>query len=279
MTVQAPNATSAMSEHEFEEIREMCYQHCGINLQGKEVLVFARLSNQVRKMGLSSFREYCEKVKGDSSGQLMASMIDVLTTNHTSFFREPQHFEFLRKKILPALKPSDSISVWSAACSSGEEPFSIAISLLEELGEKAASRIHILATDVSTRMLKKAERGCYPEDSFSGIPMEMLHRYLLKGLGPSRGVYKVKEKVRALIEFRHANLMESFAHLGRFSVIFCRNVMIYFDQPTQQRLVHRLADCLLPGGYLLVGHSESLNSTRQPLRYIAPAIYRKDGGV
>ena len=203
----------------------------------------------------------------------MIALLDALTTNFTSFLREATHFDFLRKTIAPAL--TGPIRIWSAACSTGEEPYSIALSLLEELGLPAASRIHILASDISSRALATAERGAYEEARCRDLPPEWLRRYLLRGSGNWNGWFRVKPLVRGMIGFERLNLIEHFPPGQRFHTIFCRNVMIYFDKETQAALVNRFASCLEPGGYLLIGHSETLTGLRHPYHYVKPAVYRK----
>jgi chemotaxis protein methyltransferase CheR len=181
----------------------------------------------------------------------------------------------LRQTVLPGLLGRDRIAIWSAACSTGEEPYSIAFTLLEELGEAAFSKVRILATDISTRVLAIAQRGIYAADRFEGIPAHRLRRCLLRGEGRFHDIYQVKREVRSAVEFRRLNLMEPLLHTNAFSVIFCRNVMIYFDKPTQQDLVNRLAGCLEPAGHLFIGHAESLSGVAHPLQYVRPAVYRK----
>lgn len=271
----------AMQASHFEQIRQMVYEFCGVDLRGKQVLVGTRLSKKVRDSGFSSFDMYCEQVRKDPNGPLFSTMIDALTTNHTSFFREEQHFEFLRNVILPELSKPSRISIWSAACSSGEEPYTIAFSLFEALGVQALSGVSILASDVSLRVLEYARRGMYPASRLQSIPAPVLHGCLLKGFGQYEDFCLVKPEIRSRIEFRQINLLEDCSALGPFDVIFCRNVMIYFDQETQQRVVNKLASRLVPGGYLLIGHSESLNGIEHPLHYVRPATYRKavSGGV
>jgi chemotaxis protein methyltransferase CheR len=265
-----------LTGREFEQIRRLAYEKFGLDLRnGKEPLVSMRLGKKIRELNLRSFQEYYRHVMEDQTGEALTAMIDALTTNHTSFFREAAHFEFLRQAILPGLRQRERIAIWSAACSTGEEPYSIAFCLLEELGEPALTKIRILATDISTRVLASARRAAYPADRFDGVPTHQLRRYLLRGEQRWKGWYRVKPEVRAVVEFRRLNLMEQFSQLGPFSVIFCRNVMIYFDKPTQQDLVNRLAGRLEPGGYLLIGTAESLNRVDHPLRYVQPAIYRK----
>jgi chemotaxis protein methyltransferase CheR len=262
---------------EFDRICKVVYEHCGIDLHnGKQSLVAARLGKKLRELGQKTFLEYLDSVAADRSGAAMTSMIDSLTTNHTSFFREPRHFDFLRKSILPALRKRSQIQIWSAACSSGEEPYTIAMSLLEEAPDIAA-KIRIKATDISTRVLEKARRGVYAADRFEGIPLPLLQRYLLKGQNAASNTYRFKNEIRAMIEFQHLNLMEKLPEGYRCSVIFCRNIMIYFDKPTQQDLVHRLGQHLEDGGYLFIGHSESLNNISHGFDYVSPATYRKPG--
>jgi chemotaxis protein methyltransferase CheR len=242
------NESQKFPLREFQLIRRMVYDQVGIDLEGKEVLVSARLGKKMRELGLSSFKKYYEFVQRDTSGEAMTAMVEALTTNHTSFFREPQHFDYLRKVIVPELKPTQEVRIWSAACSTGEEPYSIAFTMVEEMGEAAFSKVRILATDISTRVLATAEQGLYPASRFRDIPVDRLRRHVLKGSACADHRYLVKRQTRSLISFQRLNLMEDFSRAGLFSVIFCRNVMIYFDQPTQQNLVNRLAAQLEPGG-------------------------------
>jgi chemotaxis protein methyltransferase CheR len=265
-----------MSATEFAKISKLAYEHFGLDLHaGKQSLVSARLSKKIRQLGLRSFQAYYDHVLSDSSGEALIAMVDDLTTNHTSFFREPQHFDFLRKTILPQLRGRGTIDVWCAACSTGEEPYSIAISIAEELGGANAAEIRILASDISTRVLAKAKRAVYSEERFRGLPMPLLQRSLLRSTGPGEVAYRIKPELRAMVDFKHLNLMENFSSLPVFPVIFCRNIMIYFDKPTQQGLVNRLTAHLEPGGYLLIGHAENLNTIEHGLDYVAPATYRK----
>jgi chemotaxis protein methyltransferase CheR len=273
-------AQPRLSAREFDQIRKLAYEHFGLELRdGKEQLVSARLAKLLRELKLKSFQQYYDYLLADRSGEAMTAMIDALTTNHTSFFREADHFEFLRSTILPQISNRIQIDVWSAACSTGEEPYSIAFSLLQHFEQRRERpSIRILATDISTRVLSMARRAAYPEERFSNLPLEGLRPFLLRGVANWKGWYRIKPQVRDLVEFRRLNLMESFSHVGSFPVIFCRNVMIYFDKSTQETLVNRLADRLEPGGYLLIGHSESLNRISHGLRYVQPAIYQKPVG-
>jgi chemotaxis protein methyltransferase CheR len=262
---------------EFELISKLAYQHFGLDLSpSKQSLVSARLGKRLRELGLRSFREYYDHVTSDRTGAAMASMVDCLTTNHTSFFRELRHFDFLCETVVPELRSRSHIYLWSAACSSGEEPYSIAMSLLEQSHPEAETRVKIMATDISTRVLEKARCGTYTTDRVKEIPPLMLQRYLQKDHGTGAGSYTFKKNVRSMIEFRQLNLMDRLQDGRRYSVIFCRNIMIYFDKPTQQDLVHRMSAHLEDGGYLFIGHAESLNLISHELDYVSPAIYRKN---
>jgi chemotaxis protein methyltransferase CheR len=268
----------ALNQSEFEKISRLAYEHFGLDLHGgKQGLVAARLGKVLRELGLRSFQHYYDYVKADRSGVALAGMVDHLTTNHTSFFREPRHFEFLRKTIFPTLRARQRIHIWSAACSSGEEAYSIAMSLLEESPRAAAAKVRIKATDISTRVLEKAKCGAYEADRFADIPAPFLARYLQKVAPDCPGVLRFNNEVRSMIDFQRLNLMANLPESYSCSVIFCRNIMIYFDKPTQQSLVERLSQHLEDGGYLFIGHSESLNHIAHSLEYISPAIYRKPG--
>lgn len=269
-----------LSEADFAKFSKLAYDHFGLDLHaGKQGLVAARLSKKIRQLGMRSFKEYYDHVTSDASGEALESMVDDLTTNHTSFFRESQHFDLLRKKILPQIRHRRTIDIWTSACSTGEEPYSIAISLAEEVGVHGSPEIRILASDISTRVLAKARRAVYPEERFRSIERSLLQRYLLRGTNPAALNYQMKPEIRKMVEFKHMNLMKSFSTLPLFPVIFCRNIMIYFDKPTQQDLVKRLAAHLEPGGFLLIGHSENLNAIDHGLTYVQPATYRKAGNL
>lgn len=265
-----------LTPHEFDQFRKLAYEKAGIDLRsGKEQLVSARLGRRMRALGIRSYKEYYRHVQEDKSGEALIAMIDALTTNHTSFFREIAHFEFLRKTILPGIRRRNQISIWCAASSTGEEPYSIAFSVLDELGLEALPRLQITATDISTRVLGVAKRGAYPADRFRDFPPEQLRNYLLRGEGQWNSWYLVKKEIRAAVAFNRLNLMDDFTHASAFPVIFCRNVMIYFDRPTQEGVIRRMTHFLEPGGYLLIGHAESLNGVNHSLQYIRPAVYRK----
>ena len=260
-------ATEALSQREFEKISDLAYRTCGIDLgTGKRELVQARLGKKIRQGHFNSFSQYYDNVVADKTGGELILLLDALTTNFTSFLRESTHFEFLRKVIVPGL--TGQIRIWSAACSTGEEPYTIAISLLAELGMAAANRIHIFASDISSGALATAERAAYEAERFRDFPGDWPKKYLLRGSGNWEGWFRVKPQVRRLVEFRRLNLMESFHPPQLFQVI-------YFNKTTQEQLVNRLASCLEPGGYLLIGHAESLTGLKHPYQYVMPAVYRR----
>lgn len=268
-----PGADAApLKPSEFEKIRRLAYEQFGLDLkQGKEELVTARLGRLMRQGAFPSFAAYYEHVVEDRSGEALIEMIDALTTNHTSFLREPAHFEFLESVARSEFGKDRPLRMWSAACSTGEEPYSIAFCLLNAgLGP---ADFRILATDISTRALAKARRATYPAERFEQMPQPWRRRFLLQGEGDWKGWYKVKPEVTRAVEFRRLNLVRPFSNCA-YHVIFCRNVMMYFDHPTQAELVDRMRRCLEPGGYLLVGHSESLSGIEHRLTYCRPATYR-----
>jgi chemotaxis protein methyltransferase CheR len=263
-----------LSPAEFEKFRRLAYETFGLDLRsGKEQLVSARLMKLMTRLEIRSYKDYYNYVTSDPSGQALTEMVDVLTTNHTSFLRESSHFDFLVQEALPEWSRRSRIRVWCAASSTGEEPYSIAFSLLDKVS--GSQTIEILATDISNRVLETARQGIYPNSRLESLPADWTRKYLLRGQNQSEGLFRVKPEIRALIRFERLNLIESFPKLEPFPVIFCRNVMIYFDRPTQERVVKQLAACLEPGGYLFIGHAESLSGIDGQLRYVKPAIYRK----
>lgn len=265
-----------LTAREFEQFRTLAYQEFGLDLRdGKEQFVTSRLGKQLQELRLGTFSDYYEHILKDKTGAALRGMIDALTTNHTGFFRESAHFDFLREIVVPEFRKRGRLSVWSAACSTGEEPFSVAFCLLDELGLDAVPRLDILATDISTRVLDHARKGVYAAERFEEVSPARLRNYIRRGEGQWKDWYLVKREIRAAVEFRRLNLMESFSGVASFPVVFCRNVMIYFDRATQESLVNRIAERLEPGGYLLIGHSESLTRLKHPLAYVRPGVYAK----
>jgi len=205
------------TSREFERARRLAYEKFGLDLRdGNEPLVAARLGKKLGQLGLRTYREYLDQVQADASGDLLTGMIDALTTNHTMFLREPAHFVFLRQVVRAELRKRSPLEIWSAACSTGEEPYSIAICLLEELGAEAASRIRIVASDVSSRVLETAKHGVYAAERFEGFPAAWMSRYFLRGEKQRLGWYRVKAALRRLVDFRPINLMEPLGNMPRF---------------------------------------------------------------
>jgi chemotaxis protein methyltransferase CheR len=271
----AGNPELKLTAGEFRQISDLAYQRFGLDLKrGKEALVAARLGKKLRQLGFHTFAEYHRHVLADATGDALVELIDALTTNHTSFLRERAHFEFLGRAANEELRAATTLRIWSAACSSGEEPYSIAMCLAEALAHSPARDFRIRATDISTRVLATAQRGVYPAGRFEEVPDAWRRAYLLRGQRESEGFYKVKPELAGRIEFERLNLIEPFPRRELFHAIFCRNVMMYFDKPTQQSIVQRLTACLERGGYLMVGHSESLTGIEHALEYVRPATYR-----
>ncbi len=270
-------ARDELTPRDFQRITALAKEKFGLDLRpGKEGLVAARLRKKMRELGINSFREYCEMVAGDATGESLLALMDALTTNHTAFLREPAHFDFFRLRVAAEFGRRGRLDVWSAACSTGEEPYTLCMAALEELG--SPSRCSVLATDISGRALEAARLGVYEASRVEALPAEWLRRYFLRGEGVAAGKYKIRPEVARMVEFRRLNLNGHWPPFGPFAAIFCRNVMIYFDRPTQARLVNRLAERLEPGGYLFVGHAESLTGVEHPLQYVQPAVYRRGGG-
>ena len=269
-----------LRDTEFEKISRLVYSHCGIHLHdGKKELVKARLSKRIREGNFKSFADYYDYVKTGEGTDEFIAMIDSLSTNLTSFFREDGHFRAL-SRIVPELAREGArrgrprIRLWSAGCSSGEEPYTMAITALEA-AQGLNAEIRILATDISTRVLKKAAQGVYPAERVKSVPPDLLRKYFQVGQGSWAGHYRVKRDVRDLVSFERFNLMDPPPPGDPFDVIFCRNVMIYFDKKTQEGLVNRFHGCLVRGGYLFIGHSESLTGLSHAFQYLEPSLYRK----
>jgi chemotaxis protein methyltransferase CheR len=271
-----------MRDSEFEFICTLVYEHSRIKLgPEKRELVGARLGKRLRATQLDSIGAYCSLLKGPSSGDELSHLIDAISTNHTFFFRESSHFDFVRERVLPEMIERNRVErwqrfyAWSAACSSGEEPYSLAVTLAE--GLKASTwPWHIEATDISNRILAKAEAAIYRDEVVARLPPASLKAHFQRGIGPQEGNYRVRPELRERVAFKYLNLLKGEAPFkDPFHIIFCRNVMIYFDKETQEELVNKLARRLVPGGYLMVGHSESLTGIKHPLELVKPATYRR----
>lgn len=266
---------SALSDQDFGEFQRLLYRLAGISLSpAKKALVCGRLAKRLKHHSLDSYRDYLRLLTSGREPEELQTALDLLTTNETYFFREPKHFEFLQQ-ILAERRPGAPFRVWSAACSSGEEPFSIAMLLADRLGE---APWEILASDISIRVLERARSGLYAMERAQHIPQRYLKEYCLRGVGSQAGRFLIDRRLRARVNFRQINLNETLPQLGEFDVVFLRNVMIYFDTDTKARVVQRIAATLKRGAHLLIGHSESLNGVTDALAVVRPSVYRKQAG-
>jgi len=265
-----------LSDSQFDEISTLVKNLCGINLHsGKRELVRARLTRRLRDLRMPSFELYLEHLRADEGEEIVA-LLDALSTNLTRFFREPVHFDILAERAARVAErgPRTPLRIWSAGCSSGEEPYSMAIRLLETPAV-AVCDTRILATDLSTRVLATAREGVYPQTRLQEMDRSLISRYFTPTSVDGEQHYRVGDEVRDLIRFARLNLIDPWPMEGPFSVIMCRNVMIYFDKPTQQSLVRRFWQLLEPGGVLFIGHSESLTGVDHDFRYVQPTVYEK----
>lgn len=273
-----------LSPRQFSRVSTFIQSNFGINLPpSKKVMVSARLQKRMRSVGFSSMDNYINYVFSSKGKKCeLTHMIDSITTNKTGFFRESTHFESLCDKILPLLIAENrmgsgrKLQVWSSACSTGEEPYTIAMTLSEFAKVNTNLRFSIVASDISTKVLKKASKGIYKEEQIDTLPMLLRKNYLLKSRDSAIKLVQFKKNIRDSISFKRINLMDdNFGIKKKMHVIFCRNVLIYFDKATQQALMHRFARQLLPGGFLFIGHSESLTGMDVPFTQFMPTVYRK----
>jgi chemotaxis protein methyltransferase CheR len=269
-----------LSDSDFFRFCQLVHQHAGIHMTSqKKELVRARLMKILRQRGLSTFREYYDRVMQDNSGAELMGFLDALSTNQTAFWREPKHFEYLAAEILPFWTGEGQMplkkSIWSAGCSSGEEPYTLAVLMLNAFPRQDLSQVKIHASDISTQVLSQAERGIYPINRVEPLPAEWRRRFFQRGVGERQGFVRVKPEVRRLVNFFRLNLMDPLPFHENMDIIFCRNVMIYFEKETQVKLVDKFYECLKPGGYLFIGHSESLCNHQHQFNYVKPTIYRK----
>jgi chemotaxis protein methyltransferase CheR len=271
-----------LKDIDFERISRLVYEHCGINLHdGKKELVKARLGKRLREGAFRSFAEYYRYVITPEGTDELVMMIDAISTNLTYFFREENHFAKLGK-IVPVIMTATvkdvrpgRLRIWSAGCSTGEEPYSLAITLCEH-APYTHMDISITATDISSRVLHTAASGTYQLDKLKNVSSDILKKYFQSGCGRWKGYCRIKKEIRDFVRFQRFNLMEKPPPDFLFDVIFCRNVMIYFDKTTQAALVKRFYDCLNKGGYFFIGHSESLTGLDHGFKYIEPSVYRKE---
>jgi chemotaxis protein methyltransferase CheR len=265
-----------LSDHDFKRFSDLVYQKCGINLHdGKKTLVRARLGKRLRQGGFKDFNAYYRFVSKADNEQELVQLLDAISTNLTSFFREEKHFDFLKERLFPSFleKSQRKIRIWSAGCSSGEEPYSLAMCTFEYFGLNNGLDMSILASDISTRVLSQAQKGVYRQERVINIKEPILRKYFQKGVGRQTGNVRVKAFVRDRVRFERINLMEPFPFKEKFDIIFCRNVMIYFDADIRRRLLAELHRLLAPKGLLFVGHSENLTGMISDFRSAAPSIY------
>ncbi|MHB9027899.1 MAG: CheR family methyltransferase [Candidatus Latescibacterota bacterium] len=269
---ESPDLTDA----QYLRLANIVYEQAGISLgDSKKELLHARLGKLLRKRGISGFGEYLRILREDATGEELISLIDAVSTNVTDFFREENHFDFLAERITELTCPGNP-RIWCAGCSSGEEAYSIAITLREYSPKPVLPLPCVLATDISTRMLEHAAAGVYPLSAVERLHPALVKKYFLKGKNTARGMIRVKKTLADLIVFQRSNLIEPLTHGQTFHFVFCRNVMIYFDNQTRRDVVRKFHQLLEPGGYLIIGHSESLNGISHPFRYIQPTIYTKE---
>lgn len=276
------NHDETISSVDFSRLRRLIHEQSGINLSSdKKTMLELRIKRRLRSLNLKSYAQYCEYLFAhDCRKEEIVQLIDVVTTNKTDFFREPVHFQFLVEKALPDLlarnRMETAFLVWSAGCSTGEEPFTLAMVLNEYGHSHPGFRFKVLATDISTAALAKAKTGVYSYEVVRPVPAPMQRKYFMRSRDPASNVLRVVPELRQLVEFRRLNFMDAdFGLSEKVDIIFCRNVIIYFDRPTQEQILQKLTHHLAPGGYAFVGHAETLHDMNLPLAPVAPALYRK----
>ena len=270
----------ALSDSEFRRCCDLIHELTGIRMtDAKRQLVERRLGRRLSVLGMTEIERYLELVRSGNAVEV-EQFRNAVTTNLTSFFRENHHFDYLANVFLPALRERApgrrKLRVWSAGCSTGEEPHSIAITLLEALPDAAQWDIRIVCTDIDTEVLATAEAAIYADERVEGLQPERLRRWFLRGRGARSGMVRLRQEVRDLQQFSQMNLMDPWPFRDPFDVIFCRNVVIYFSRETQARLVSRFAQCLSDDGILVMGHSESLNKISDRFRLLGRTIYAKE---
>ena len=267
-----------LTDQEFIELKTFVHKNYGIDLSKKRVLIEGRMSNTLLSYGFTTFSQYFEFLYADKTGSEMTKMLNKLTTNYTYFMRENEHFEFLVQKVLPFFertRASKTLYLWSAGCSSGQEPYSMAMAISEYFGtRKGQWNTTILASDLSVNVLEKAAKGVYTSEEIKDIPTSWRSKYFID---LKNGSFQVCDQIRNEVVFRRVNLMDPFQFKNKFDLIFCRNVMIYFDAPTKEKLVNKYYDWTADTGFLFIGHSESINREASRYTYIQPAIYQKRG--
>lgn len=268
----------SFSEKDFERVRKVVYAHAGIHLaESKQNLVYNRLARRLRTLGIANFQSYLDYVEGDGQETEFTHLINAITTNLTFFFREVHHFDYLQHELFPALirrnADTKKVRIWSAGCSTGEEPYSLAIVAREVF--PAGWDVRIDASDLDTNVIETGRNGVYSIDALKGVSQERVKRWFLRGSGANAGLVKVKPELKEIIRFQQVNLMNDWPWNESFDIIFCRNVVIYFDKPTQQRLFSRYHQQLKANGHLFIGHSESLYKVSEQFKLLGKTIYQK----
>ena len=272
----------AFTEADFRAIAELLRRECGISLgANKKNLVYSRLAKRLRSNGLASFRDYCELISSEAGAEERQAMIAAMTTNVTRFFREQHHFDHLRTEVLPrlakTLRARGRARIWSAGCSSGEEPYSIAMTVLAGIPEAAELNIRILATDIDPNMIAFGKAATYGSAIADSVPAEYLKTWCVRGESGGETVYRIADRVRSLVSFNELNLLGPWPMKGQFDAVFCRNVMIYFDGDTQAKLCGHFADLMPAGGVLYIGHSERLGEDDLSFDLCGRTTYIKRG--
>jgi len=268
-----------ITDKEFRKLAEYIKANYGVNLFQKKALVVGRLQNYITQSNFGSFSDYYGYIESDKTGKAAATLINRVTTNHTFFMREPEHFEYFKNTVLPGLVTREyarkDLRIWSAGCSTGEEAYTLAMVIADHFGaDKGRWDTKILATDISTRALEKAVEGEYPNEGLESLPEKWRRDYFTR-LSDEKSI--IADKIKSEVIFRKFNLMEEvFPFRKKFHVIFCRNVMIYFDSKARKELADKFYEFMESGGYLFIGHSESLNREETKFKHVLPAVYRKD---
>ena len=265
-----------LTDEEFNYIYKFVYDQYGINLEKKRNLIQSRLQSTLSDNNLTSFKDYFKMLR--TNPDEITNFLNNITTNHTIFFREQDHFDLLKQQILPEITDNGKIlnfNIWSAGCSSGEEVFSIIMTIYNYLGINSSRWTQkLLATDISRRVMDKAQHGVYTEENLKNISKDNLRKFFMQI--PNTDTYKLKSDVIGKVSFQYFNLMSAFPYRNKFDVIFCRNVMIYFDNPTREKLLAKFYNALKPGGYFIIGHSETVNGVKNDFKYLKPSVYRKE---
>lgn len=269
-----------MTDRDFKRLGSFIQEYYGIRMpDSKKTMLEARLQKRLRSLGFSSYNQYTEFLfSGKDSSDEVPHLLNVVTTNTTHFFREPRHFEFLTEEILPEWRsknPNGVFRIWSAGCSTGEEPYTLAIVLSEYREQDSRLKFRISATDISTRVLQHSMRAVYPEEKLQSVTRNIVRKYFLRSKDRKKQLVRVAPELRQLIDFGRLNFMEPFTLDEKQDVIFCRNVLIYFERPVQESILYKLSENLKKGGVLFIGHSESITGMKLPLQQIAPTVYTR----